>query len=145
MFLRDENLQLIDVEELKKELAEDQSKSDWNEKIDEHRLEQELAEMYLVAANITAADFYRSEKLAEFASTRALAFSPKLAGRNIFRGIKKIICEVLNEGSTFGEIVDAVLDALSNFFPGGIIIKKLVKKVIRFIINLGLGNYCGWN
>lgn len=128
MFLRDENLRLIDLNELKKELHEDRSSPDWSKEINEHDLEQELAEMFLVAANTTAADYYSPDKLAALSSARTLAFSHALAGRSIFNGIKKAICEFLKEGSTFDEIVDAVLDVLANKFPAESLLKSLLRK-----------------
>jgi len=144
MYLFDENFAPIDVEALKDELKEDQLKDTWTDEIDEGELEYELAEMYLTAADATAHSYYSSEKLARLASERALAFSPALAGKNIFRRVRTFVCKFLKEGSTLGEIVDAVLEALSSILPGGIIIEKVVKKLVRFIINRGLTRFCGW-
>lgn len=61
---------------------------------------------------------------------------------NIFDKIKKIICGVLNDSSTEGEIIDAVLAALSAVIPGAILISALAKIVIKYILSTGITAFC---
>ncbi|MGM9510475.1 hypothetical protein ACS5NO_22265 [Larkinella sp. GY13] len=139
MFLQDENLKLIDVDQLKKELLDDIENEDI---ASEKEVEDDLGQMYLSASNATSQLYYKDDKIANFASERALSFSLPKAGRNILKKVKEFICSFLNEGSTASEIIDAILDAIASIIPGGVIIKGIIKKLVRFILSKGIGVFC---
>lgn len=139
MLLQNEQLELIDPKKLKEELLKDFKNTDL---VDEESIENDLAHMYLSASNATASLYYTNEKIADFASNRALAFSFPLAGKNILGKIRDFICKFLNEGSTASDIIDAILEAIASIIPGGVIIKGILKKLIRFILNKGIGSFC---
>ncbi len=61
---------------------------------------------------------------------------------DILKKVKKFICSIINENSTLEEIVDAVLQALSSIIPGGILLKPLIKKLVKFIFEKGVGAFC---
>ncbi|SEI40351.1 hypothetical protein SAMN05216327_101274 [Dyadobacter sp. SG02] len=139
MLLQDENLDLIDVDSLKKEIERDLPETPV---LTEDEIEDDLAEMYLSASNVTASLYYNNEKIAALASTRARSFAARRAGRGILKKIRDFICRFLNEGSTTSDIIDKILEALASILPGGVIIKFLVKKIVKFVLNRGIGAFC---
>lgn len=63
---------------------------------------------------------------------------------NLWERLKKAICDFIEgEGSTvWKEIVEKVLEFISGLIPGGILIKKLVKAIVKFFIDYGIGRLC---
>lgn len=139
MFLQDENLDLINSSELKNELLDSMEDV---ELASEQEIEKDLASMYLAASNATTALYYKKDKIAGLVSQKALSFSFPKAGKNVFGKIKEFICKFLNEGSTTSDIIDAILDAIASIIPGGVIIKGIIKKLVKFILNKGIGSFC---
>lgn len=64
-------------------------------------------------------------------------------GDKILDEIKKIICAILDDGSTPGQILDAVLSALSGIIPGGIFIETIAKTLVKYLLSTGIGAFCG--
>jgi len=58
--------------------------------------------------------------------------------------LKEAICDFIKgEGSTvWGEILEKVLDFVSGLIPGGKLIKRLVKIIVKYIIGNGMGRLC---
>ena len=63
-------------------------------------------------------------------------------GGSIFEKIRKFVCSILSADSTAQDIIDAILDAVSSIIPGGVFIGWIVKKAIRYILNLGYQALC---
>lgn len=63
-------------------------------------------------------------------------------GKGLFKKIKELFCRFLHEGSTASEIIDKILEAIATFIPGGILIKWLAAKIIRYFLNVGYNALC---
>lgn len=136
MYITNERNELIDVQSLKAELANFTEA----ELLSQDEMEAELSTYYMSALN----DDCNMYGVASPALTAMAAddFSVRRIGRGILRRIKEFICKVLGEDATVDQIIDAILNALATIIPGGRIIAFLVKKLIRFVIDLGIGKFC---
>jgi hypothetical protein len=70
------------------------------------------------------------------------SFSLRGLGKKILKKIKSSICGILNNESGEDDIIDAVLSAIIAIIPGGVIIKVIIKKLLQFILSLGIGKFC---
>jgi len=137
MYLQNLELEQINVDDLKSELL---SEVDSTEMPTEQEVKNALAEMYQQAANATAPMYYNNAE--SFIAQKSTNYSLQLAGNNIWERIRKYFCEFLNQDSTAGDIIDAILDFLASIIPGGIIIKLLVKKIVKYFLNMGYEALC---
>lgn len=69
------------------------------------------------------------------------AFFPKI-GKDILDAIKKFVCGKGGNSSNSDEIIDAVLNAISSIIPGGIYLSPLVKKLVKYILSIGVDAFC---
>lgn len=110
--------------------------------LSEEEIENEL-ESYFQQANqlqmrSLGMDDAQSEQFAAMYTTAGISGW----GKKVWKKIKKILCAVLNEGSTAAEIIKAVLEAIIGVIPGGIIIKKIVEKIVAYVLSLGYQRLC---
>jgi hypothetical protein len=132
MLLYNEKFQQLDVNTLKVEL-----KNELDIPVPtKEELEEDLGNYYSEADSLEAAN-YGLEPM-----PLTLAANRKGIGRKILQKIKQFICGVLNENSTIDKIIDTILNALAAIIPGGIIIKWIVKKILKFILSFGIGKFC---
>jgi hypothetical protein len=140
MILVNENNELMTVKEisdLKQEIKNEyQTAPDANEE----DLQSDLADYYL---NAQKSDLAKAGLMAEIKTIQtSQTFSRIGFGRSIWQKVKKALCTILSGTSTIDEIIDAVLDVLSSIIPGGKILKWLVKKIVRYIIEKTVSMFC---
>jgi len=132
MLLYNEEFQQMDVNALKAEL-----KNELDIPVPtEEEIEEDLGLYYTEAKNLEAAN-YGFESMPLVMATDRRGF-----GRKILRKIKQFICGVLDDNSTADQIIEAILNALATIIPGGVIIKWIVKKILKFILSLGISRFC---
>lgn len=137
MYLLNEELQPINVESLKKEIL---AEIDGQPAVTEAEIEAELANGYLVGITSTAKMISRTPDLFETASK--VNFSPQLAGSNIWEKVRIHLCRILKKDSTASEIMDAIIDVLTSIIPGGVIVKIVVKKILKYVLDMGYDRLC---
>lgn len=137
MKLQNLDLQPLDIEQLKKEILSEYTQ----EAIPESKeIENDLADLYLKAFTANASPFFN---LSEATKENLTAeYAGALAGSGIWQRVRRIICKILNHASTAEEIIDAILEALASVIPGGIILKKIAMKILRYILNQGVLAFC---
>lgn len=137
MLVRNENLQLVDISIYANEIL---TEGLGENTVTEQDAKNALAELYLSANQQIGSDFFIQE---------LEAFIPlKIESLNvgkIWAELKKIFCSIVQEDSTFGKIVDLILEAIAYIIPLGVFIKKLVKVIIKFFLQQGLGRICPAN
>lgn len=109
------------------------------EQVTEEDAQDALAELYVTGYNEEIETVFNPGIMAmQKASIAAIDRSA------LWERLKKFLCDFIKEdGSTiWGEIVEKVLEFVSGLIPGGILIKKLVKAIVKFIIDYGLGKLC---
>lgn len=131
MLLFDENYNQLDAKELVKEFGN----LDDVTTPTESELEQELGKYYEKALQAEA-------KSNNFAISFTSNFAAAINVGGILKKIKDFICRVLTGSSTVEDIIEAVLDALSSIIPGGIILKPIVKKIVKYILSKGIDTFC---
>jgi hypothetical protein len=137
MYLLNESLQPVNAEALKRDiLAEVENQP----AVTEAEIEADLASGYLTGISSTAKMISRSPDLFEAASKAN--FSPQLAGSNIWEKVRLHLCRILKKDSTASEIIDAIIEVLTGLIPGGVIIKVLVKKILRYVLDMGYDRLC---
>jgi hypothetical protein len=137
MYLKNLDLNTLDYDVLKADLL---NTIDDEEILTEEDVKQILASMYTQAGTKLSSLYYTDADAVN--QVKAMQFSFDLAGNSIWQELKKFLCEVLNELSTDAEIVDKIIEFLLSIIPGGIIISFLVKKIVKYILNLGYQELC---
>ncbi len=99
-----------------------------------------LAQMYSEASEATASLYYSNLESLKLA--RNDNFSIALAGSNLWQKLRTFLCGFLSATSTASEIIDKIVEFVVSFIPGGIFIGYLVKKLVRYILNLGYTQLC---
>ncbi|MGV3597396.1 MAG: hypothetical protein ACO1PI_05960 [Bacteroidota bacterium] len=137
MYLLNEQLQPVNAENLKMEiLAEIENQP----AVTEAEVEADLAKGYLAGIAVSAKMISRSPDLFEAASKAN--FSPQLAGSNLWEKVRLHLCRILKKDSTASEIMDAIIEVLSSLIPGGVIIKIVVKKILKYVLDMGYDRLC---
>lgn len=137
MYLQDLNLQVINSATLKMELLNELDSTDIPTEMD---IKDALSEMYIQASNAAAPLYYKDVLAARL--LKSTLYSPHMAGENLWRKLKREICKNLNEDSTEVEVIDTILEVLSSLIPGGVIIKPLVKKIVKYYLSKGYRGIC---
>jgi hypothetical protein len=135
------------IELLNKEQAE-QVKQELMEDLDEvnvptkDELTKELGSHYILANRMALGNYGLIADMKTVSGNKS--FSLAKLGESILEKIKKAICAVLKGGSTVSDVIDAVLDAISSIIPGGVLIKSLLKKLVKYILSIGVNKFCGF-
>lgn len=137
MYLLNEQLQPINADTFKKEIL---TEIDKQSAVTEAEIEAELANGYLAGISSTAKMISRSPDLFEAASKAN--FSPQLAGSNIWEKVRLHLCRILKKDSTASEIMDAIIDVLTSIIHGGVIVKIVVKKILKYVLDMGYDRLC---
>nr|MBI1230297.1 hypothetical protein [Cytophagales bacterium] len=109
------------------------------EQVTEEDAQDALAELYVNGYNEESATVFSSGIMPlQKASLAAIDKG------DLWKRLKKFLCDFIKEdgSATWGEIVEKVLEFLSGLIPGGILIKKLVKAIVKYIIDYGIGKLC---
>ncbi|SDE31160.1 hypothetical protein [Niabella drilacis] len=86
---------------------------------------------YGFATKMESATYFKSENL-------FLGF-----GKKLWKQLKKLLCAILTDDSTVGEIIKAVIDALKEILPGGKIVALIIEKIVKYILGKGgIGKFC---
>jgi hypothetical protein len=107
---------------------------------DEQDVKDALAEMYLHASDAVATLYY--VKLETLRAARNLSFSIEMTGTSLWNRLKVHLCKMLNEEWGVNDVVHSVLEFMATFMPGGIVIARLVKRVVKYILAQGYRNLC---
>ncbi|XZF12386.1 hypothetical protein ACTHGU_11385 [Chitinophagaceae bacterium MMS25-I14] len=138
MLLTDEKGMNINADGLKEDLLRS---IDETPDVSQEELENDLSGYYQAALTqdmrLNGAD---ETGLRNLNMAAAVAIWP--FGKNILSRIRKFICKVLNGSSTTGDIIDAVLDAIASIIPGGIVIKAIIRKIVKYVLNQGVNAFC---
>lgn len=133
---KDEKNQPIKIDELVSEVQNDQTHAPTKD-----ALEKELAAFYLQHQTSQFASFNLEDSTVS--SIMAAATPHKLLiGGGIWEKIRAFICKVLKPNSTIEEIIQAVLDTLADIIPGANLIKALVRKIVKYILSIGIPKLC---
>jgi hypothetical protein len=138
MLLQNLSLEQLNVKKVKSDILQQYQIVELES---EAEIENMLAELYQQASLATESLYYSATE--NLKSAKSAAFSTAKAGRNIFKKIKEYICKFLTDGSTVDDILDVILEALSAIIPGGVIIEKLIAKLLKFIVHKGIDAFCG--
>jgi hypothetical protein len=122
----DENEDVLDIEQLKKELQNMQGEMAPTES----DLETELEVAYQHA----------NQQVTGMADINFAGI-----GKKLLKKIKSAICAIVGPDSSSDDIIDAILDALIALIPGGLLIKPLIKKLAKYIFDKGIGSFCAVN
>lgn len=100
----------------------------------------DLGENYQEAAEAASNDLL--ESAAAVNAARNANFSPLLTGRRIWERLRAYLCKVLNAASAAEDIIEAILDFLIGVIPGGMVLKGIVRKILKYFINRGYEALC---
>lgn len=100
----------------------------------------DLGENYKEAAEAASNNLLASA--AAVNAARNANFSPLLTGRRIWERLRAYLCKVLNAASTAEDIIEAILDFLVGIIPGGMVLKAIVRKILKYFINRGYEALC---
>jgi hypothetical protein len=132
MVLYNENYELIsqvEIDAFKKELELTSDKTAQNQ----GEIEADLEKYYVEADQIVKKHYGMP-----IDSTRAFLG----IGKGLLKKIKDLFCRFMGVDSTASEIIDKILEALASFIPGGVFIKWLASKIIRYFLNMGYNTLC---
>ncbi|MXV14282.1 hypothetical protein [Hufsiella ginkgonis] len=65
-------------------------------------------------------------------------------GRSILEKVRKLICAVIITTATKEQIIGAIIDALGRVITGGVIDAGMVRKILAYLLNTGLGAFCSF-
>lgn len=137
MYLQNLELNQIDAVAFKAEIFNDYASTPL---LTEDEIARELGENYLQAANAVTPLYYAQPE--KFEAERNANLSTEQAGGSIWQRLKAFLCKVLNGASVVGDIIDAVVDFLAGIIPGGIILRGIVKKIVRYFLRWGYDGLC---
>jgi hypothetical protein len=140
MLLFNQNHEQLNVGDIKAELEN----VDHTEVLSTKELENELGDYYNQALKLEGNKYQFTTKFANAATDNFLvseSFFPKI-GQDILEAIKKFVCGKVDGSSTSSEIIDVILDAIVSIIPGGILLKPIVKKLVKYILSIGISNFC---
>ena len=104
-------------------------------------VETALKDYYNLAMKLQTAASQKAPKLTSSLYLANHVLLPGFGGK-ILAEIKKVICGILDGNSTHDTILEAVLNALAGIIPGGIFIESLARIVVKYILSLGITNFC---
>ncbi|WP_142717850.1 hypothetical protein [Chryseobacterium rhizoplanae] len=62
--------------------------------------------------------------------------------QGLWTRLKEIFCSIVREDSIFSKIIDFILEAIGQIIPLGIFVKSLVKIIIKYFLQKGIGAVC---
>lgn len=139
MIARKENLEIISTRDLAREIVLDGF--DTQEAVTtEEAAQNALADLYVQAYNIeiALASIY-SQDFKDLNKTITLASIDK---SELWKLVKDALCDVLREPQLLDKIIEVILGVIANAIPLGILIKKLVKIIINYLLSIGIGAVC---
>lgn len=133
MLIRNENMKLVDISVYSDEIL---TEGLGQGEVTEEEAQNALAELYIAHAREQANMF-----LVNNLWTSALTVESINVG-GLWDTLKKIFCSIVQADSTFGKIIDFILKAISEIIPLGVFIKSLVKIIIKYFLQIGIGRIC---
>jgi hypothetical protein len=134
MLVKNENLELVDISTYANEII--------NEGLGENNVTEQdaidaLAKLYLNYAQ-TQPNLFLIDRSDAFAT-----FSVENIDKvNLWEELRKIFCTIANTDSVFSKVVEFVLEAIAQIIPLGVFIKSLVKIIIKYFLQWGVGKIC---
>ncbi|MFP9116515.1 hypothetical protein ACLI08_01880 [Flavobacterium sp. RNTU_13] len=108
--------------------------------VTEGEIAEELGENYRAAAALSSNSLLMSAT--EVNTARESSFSAAFTGGNIWQRLRRYLCKVLNAASAAEDIIDAILNFLIGVIPGGMVLKGIVRKILKYFINRGYEALC---
>lgn len=136
MYVKNENNQLVSAASYAEEILMEGFDFD---QVTEEDAQNALAELYVIGYNEETASMFNHAHLDT--QPKSIGAVNKTA---LWERLRKRICDFINgAGSTvWAEILEKILEFISEIVPWVGLIKRLVKAVVKYIINLGLGKLC---
>lgn len=141
MITRNENLEIITSAALAQEIV--MEGLDVQEAIMEQGAKDALADLYVQAYNLETSRSPLFNKAFE-AHSRAITLDA-VDKEGLWELVKKTLCRVLEESDLINAIIEVILDVIASVIPLGILIKKLVKIIISYLLKTGIGAVCPAN
>lgn len=135
MYLHDENLELINSDELIRELLEDKTLLE-GKKISSKEAEELLLEWYNKSDYFISNILFSRQYLIMFEERRFLRLG------DLLKKLKKIVCRIINVTSTAEDIISAILEGIAVLIPGGVVIKTILKKIVKYFLERGYQKIC---
>ena len=135
MYLHDENLELINSDELIRELLEDKTLLE-GKKISSKEAEELLLEWYNKSDYFISNILFSRQYLIMFEERRFLRLG------DLLKKLKKIVCRIIKDTSTAEDIISAILEGIAVLIPGGVVIKTILKKIVKYFLERGYQKIC---
>ncbi|ANI90239.1 hypothetical protein A9P82_13630 [Arachidicoccus ginsenosidimutans] len=135
MLVRNEALQLVDTSAFANEIL---AEGLGDGAVTEQDAQEALANLYLSATKQMSERFWSN-------NTHANMIALSISGINkinLWDELKKIFCSIIQGDSIAGKIIDFVLEAIAHIIPLGVFVKSLVKVIIKFFLQQGIGKLC---
>lgn len=136
MILFNEKNERLNIGDVKREIK---SSLDSEEGLSEKEMATAMDDYYLQALALDSRSYGLVTQEGSMLETVSLRF-PSIGG--VLGRIRSTICAVLQPNDSLDTIIDVILEAVKNIIPGGIIISFFVKKLAKFILNMGIGSFC---
>lgn len=134
MLVKNENMKLVDIATYSNEiLAEGLGQSN----VTEQDAKDALAELYLAYIQ-EQPNMFLVNKIEPFTVLTIESIDKK----SLWEKLREIFCSIVREDSTFSKIIDFILEAIGQIIPLGVFIKALVKVIIKFFLQWGIGRAC---
>ncbi len=137
MLVRNEDFQFVTIKDYANQLLEDGLGFD---AVTEQEAEDALAELI----ELSNSQYYGNMFSGEVESLRALSYSVKalIDKKKLLKEVKKAFCKIAKDDSTFKGIVEIILEAIGSVIPGGVLVVKLVKIIVKYLIGVGVKKIC---
>lgn len=131
--IKNENMKLVDISVYSNEIL---TEGLGQAEVTEQDAQNALAELYIS---------YTQEQSEMFLVNNVNAVSLTAASVNLqalWNRLKEIFCSIVREDSIFGKIIDVILEAIAQIIPLGVFVKSLVKMIIKYFLQKGIGSVC---
>jgi len=135
MLVRNENQQLVNTSTYTNEILNEGLGADT---VTEAMAQNALAELYISANQDISSTILANNRMETFVPLNVDSFN--LIG--LWTELKRIFCSIVKEDSTYGKIIDAILEAIASIIPLGKLVKKFVKVIIKFFLQEGIDKVC---
>lgn len=133
MLIKNENMKLVDLSIYSNEIL---TEGLGEGEVTEQDAQNALAQLYISYTEEQAEEFLISNMY----FTTLTVESINLQG--LWRKLKEIFCSLVREDSVFSKIIDFILEAIGQIIPLGVFVKSLVKIIIKYFLQRGIGAVC---
>lgn len=134
MYLQDQNHHILNIANLRNEIL---AEIDTVAVPTEQEAKEALTELHRKAQATVADYFYKGN-----AGQYQLDLNMESFIGNWWEQFKKFLCKFLSATSSVEEIIEKILEFVAQYIPGGVFIKYLVMKLIKYVLNWGYEALC---